>query len=101
VLSVAVHEQGPLESFLHGHDQTRSHGRALSKISGMGNDHRTGVCRQLGSVVPRTVVHDHDVRDVAANRLNQRSNDLPLVQTRNNGDVISKPIHNASLLDCR
>ena len=71
VLSVAVHKQGPVESFLHRRGQTRFHCRALSQISGMGNDHCAGVCRLFGGVVPRTVVHDHDVRDVAANRVNQ------------------------------
>jgi len=52
VLSVPVHQQGPVESFPRGRRQTCFHGRALSKISGMTNDHRAGVSRLSGGVVP-------------------------------------------------
>jgi len=67
----------------------------------MENDPGAGLRRQSGRVVPRTVVHDHDVGEVAANGVYQGSDGLRLVQTRNNGDIILKPIHAASLAACR
>ena len=67
----------------------------------MGNGQCAGLRRQFGRVALRTVIHDQDVLEVAANGVNQGSDGLRLVQTRNHGDMIFKPIHNASLLDGR
>lgn len=101
VLPVAVHNQGPGKPTLISGVQPRLQRGSFPEIAGMAKHRRAGVCRQRGRVVARTVIHDHDLRDVTSDRANQRGDGSSLIQAGNHSETVSGLIHGINLFHYR